>query len=68
MASIKGWEKIKTVKGYTFWERKERGDTPGMVRESELSIYNVTEDGLPPRTTGGYFDIQYLCRMKRVSI
>jgi len=67
MASVKGWQKIAEVKGYTFWKRLERGDTPGMVRESELAVYNVTMDGLQPRTIGGYFDVEYLKRMKRVS-
>jgi hypothetical protein len=51
------WKEIGKAKIYTFWQRLEPGAT----------VYNVTTDGKPPKNEAGYFELEYLKKIKNVS-
>ena len=49
------WEMVEEKGGYTFWKYEDQGGK---------MIYNVTQDGNPPKNEAGYYSYGYLLKVK----
>jgi hypothetical protein len=53
------WQEVQAVGKYTIWKH---------IDSTGRDIFNVTDDGNPPRTKGGYLNLHSILKLKGIGL